>query len=131
MTQYEICPQGSHSISLAQAVQMTTLYRQNRNSILKDDYQNQNILAISETFNGKDVASLLGETGCVGLRIYYGMSEDLKVHAILVGVGEDGVDILPSGTVAGKEMVGDGSAEILEDSQRCPIECPPASPLNP
>ena len=60
-------------ISLTEAVQMTTDYRNNRESILATAYQGQNILAICETFDKAQVLQLLNETGCEKLRVYYGM----------------------------------------------------------
>jgi hypothetical protein len=133
MPQNEFRSQGSHNITLEQAVDMTTLYRENRISILKPEYQSDDILALNETFNGADVAALLSQSGCVGFRIYYGMSPDLKVHAILVGVDDQGSDMLPlseSNPTNLKEEVGGFEGIILEDSQRCPMACPPDSVLN-
>lgn len=122
---------GSHAISLDQAVAMTTLYRQNRENILQPQYQFQNILAICETFNKSDIQKLLNENGCEGFRIYYGMSADLQVHAILVGVDSTGADILlPSANDQGNGVKDGGDGDILEDGQRCPTYCPPDSPLN-
>jgi len=121
MSSNQVPPKDSHSISLEVAVEMTTLYRENRPAILKPEYSTD-ILALNESFNKEDVLSLLEENGCAGLRIYYGMSPDLNIHAILVGVNEAGEDILPD-----EKML---DAIILEDSRRCPVECPPDSVLN-
>ncbi len=125
---YQIPTQESHSISLEKAVEMTTLYRENRNAILKEEYQLKDILALNETFNKEAIVALLQQANCVAFRIYYGMSEDLNVHAILVGVNEKGEDILPTTSTAG---VAEGDGDILEDASRCPNYCPPESPLNP
>lgn len=129
MANYEIRPQGSHAISLERAEEMTALYRENRLAILKPEYQTQDILPLNETFNGADVLALMNQQGCIGFRIYYGMSQDLKVHAILVGVDDKGYDILPTSSTSQK-LGEDGEGLILEDSQRCPISCPPDSSLN-
>lgn len=125
---YLIPTKESHSISLEKAVEMTTLYRENRTAILKEQYQFTDILALSETFNKDAIVALLQQENCVAFRIYYGMSDDLKVHAILVGVNEKGEDILPTTSTEG---VADGDGDILEDASRCPNYCPPESPLNP
>jgi hypothetical protein len=122
---YTLPPNGSHFISLQQAVNMTTLYRTNRESILATGYQNQNILPFSETFNKADIETLLGKTGCAGIRCYYGMDESLKVHIIFVAINSEGEDILPSG-----QTTLSSSGDIVEEGQRCPDICPPASPLN-
>lgn len=122
---YTLPTNGSHFITLQQAIDMTSRYRTNRETILATSYQNQNILALSETFNKADIETLLAKTGCAGLRCYYGMDESLKVHAIIVAVNSDGEDMLPSGQNA-LTTTGD----IVEEGQRCPDICPAASPLN-
>ena len=76
----------NHFISLDQAIQMTTLYRQQKENILSPEYRDKNILSICETFDAAPFLTVLAKPGCVSLRIYYGMSDDLKVHAIIVGV---------------------------------------------
>jgi hypothetical protein len=117
-------PASSHFIDLPKAVDMTTDYRDNRETILDTPYQGQAILPLSETFAREDIDQLLAQDGCKGLRIYYGMDTNLKVHAILVGVTEANEDILPSTTDPSKDDI------IVEESQRCPVSCPPASDLN-
>ena len=109
----------SQFISLTEAIKMTSSYRQNRNDILKSEYQERNILCISETIERSEIEELMHQQGCVKLRIYYGMDDDLLVHAVIVGVDGADKDILP----VGEEM-------ILERNARCPDDCPPASPLN-
>jgi len=118
-------PKGVHSITLADAIAMTTLYRNNRISILKPELATSDVLALNETFNKEDVMQMISEPGCVAMRIYYGMTPDLQVHAILVGVDENNEDILPA---AMKRI--DDYAQILEEATRCPYNCPPSSPLN-
>jgi hypothetical protein len=119
-------PTNDHIISLQKAVEMTTRYRQDKETILAAEYKSQNILPLSETFNRTAIEKLLSETNCAGIRIYYGMDENLKSHAILVGVNASNEDILPSSaaTLSGSDEV------ILEEGQRCPDICPEDSPLN-
>lgn len=117
----------SQFISLQEAVAMTTLYRQEKENILATAYKGQNILARSETFDRAAIDVLLAKSGCAALRVYYGMSEDLKVHAILVPVDEENADILPELTVS----LTDDDDDIVERGVRCPEDCPPPSPLNP
>jgi hypothetical protein len=117
----------SQFISLDQAITMTTLYRQEKEKILAPDYQNQDILAMSETF-GRDVFdALLAKPGCVSMRIYYGMDESLNVHAILVPVNSKNEDIVPPASIG----LGDAGRDIGENSARCPPFCGASSPLNP
>lgn len=118
----------SHFINLEKAVDMTSRYRAHREGVLTSDYQDQNMLALSETFDRVAIDALLAQTGCTKLRIYYGMDEALNIHAVLVAANEDDADILPAATNSGEEKEHDGI--ILEMSNRCPPLCPPSSPLN-
>ena len=116
----------SHFISLEEAIEMTTLYRQESENILKPAYQNQNILARSEAFDKAAFDTLLAKNGCAGLRIYYGMDAQLKVHAIIVPIDANGDDILPSANLTATEE----GEDIVERGLRCPDICPTDSPLN-
>ena len=107
---------GSHFIPLQQAAEMTTLFRQQNESILAPEYRKQNILPHSETFNRDAFEKLLAETGCAGIRIYYGMDEKLKVHAILVGVNDSNEDILTPQSNQPQST----APVIAEERQRCP-----------
>jgi len=115
----------SQQITLARAVQMTTIYRGKRGEILKPAYPTD-VLPICETFHKKDIQRVLDQSTCVSFRVYYGMDESDLIHAIFVGVDANGDDILPppQGTVGGDEGI------LIDDGQRCPTSCPPASPLN-
>lgn len=119
----------SQQISLAQAVEMTTLYRNKREEILKPLYRTD-ILPICETFEKADIQSILDQSECVSFRLYYGMDDKDLIHAIFVGVDAEGRDILPpSGT--GNTSTGGDEGILIDDGHRCPHTCPPASPLNP
>ena len=117
----------SHQISLQQAVEMTTRYRQEKENILITTYRNQNILCICETFGRDDIDKILAQTDCQSLRIYYGMDSDLKIHAIIVGVNSSNEDILPETSLSWMSGYDTG---IVDDGQRCPPHCPPNSELN-
>jgi len=113
---------------------MTRRYRDNKTLILKPEYP-ADLLALCETFNKDAVVALGSIPGAAGIRIYYGMDENLLCHAILVAVDNKGADILPpadtESTMAGPAIAeDDGNGDILEDSIRCPTICPPGSPLN-
>lgn len=110
-------------ISLDRGVEMTTLYRAEKESILDSSYQNQGILPICETYNRSEIDTLLAREGCEAIRVYLGMDEDLKVRMLLVGVNDGSEDILPSSSLTEEEY-------ISEEGQRCPDTCPPSSPLN-
>ncbi|MEI9912222.1 MAG: hypothetical protein WDO71_22770 [Bacteroidota bacterium] len=115
----------SHFISLSTAEDMTELFRNQRENILKTAFQGNNLLPICETFDRDAFDILLAKTGCVSLRIYYGMSEDFKIHAIIVAADEEGADMLPTGNNLNEE-----DDDIFENGNRCPDLCPPTSPLN-
>lgn len=115
----------SNFISLETAKAMTTLYRKNRDNILKTEMQNQNVLAICETFDKNQLETLLSKSECASLRIYYGMDNGLNIHAIIVAVNGNNEDILPA---MASFVVDDG--DIIDNGIRCPELCPPPSPLN-
>lgn len=118
----------NHLVPLSEAIAMTSLYRTQREAILKPEFQGRAVLPLSESFDRSVFDSLLSQAGCVGIRIYYGMDEKDLVHAIVVGYDAAGKDLLPSqnktDAVAGEEDV------VAENSNRCPDLCPPPSPLN-
>lgn len=144
-------PSNEHSISLERAIQMTRRFRENRDKILNIDVLGKDILPTCETFNRDAFTSFFENPEVKGLRIYYGMSENLQIHAIIVGVNEKNEDMLPASTIGGVEptvtstitdvtLSADDPTEpteptpvntplIVEDSSRCPPYCPPASPL--
>ncbi len=114
---------NAHFISVATAATMTSTYRTERENILGTNFQNLDLLPLSETFNRNALDVLLAKSGCAGIRIYYGMDENLLVHAILVAVNEENEDILPGSSLTEEE-------DVAEIGQRCPVNCPPASELN-
>ena len=66
-----------HVISLQEAIVLTKRFRENRETVLATAYQGQNLLPLSETFNRNAIEMLLNKPGCTGIRIYYGMDENL------------------------------------------------------
>ncbi|WP_018629983.1 hypothetical protein [Niabella aurantiaca] len=112
----------THEITLAEATAMINRYATNRETILAPTHQNQDILAISETLPRQAIESLLQVTGCSQMRIYYGMDEGLKVHAILVAVDAAGKNLLPPATAYLNGSEDDGV--IIERAIRCPPLCP-------
>jgi hypothetical protein len=122
----------SQFISLQQAIEMTTLYRLEKENILAVPFKNQNILCKSETFARDVFDSVLAQPGCTGLRVYYGMDPTFKVHAIVVGVNNNNEDILPSALSSKSRTLSltGGDEGIIETGNRCPDDCPPESDLN-
>ena len=125
-----LLPGVNHFISLNQAVAMTTLYRSEKENILIPEDRDKGILPICETFDRGAFDYLLAEEGCMGIRLYYSMDDQLKVHIITVGVNADGEDMLPSATTIASLAPTGGDNGIVEEGQRCPDDCPPDSPLN-
>ena len=115
----------SHFISLAEAVDMTSRYRSNKEGILGTNYRNLNILPVCETFDRAAFDSLLSKEGCDQVRIYYWMDSNLKIHAIIVAADAEGADLLPS-----TSLNEDEEYDIIDRANRCPDLCPPASALN-
>lgn len=116
---------GNHIISLHYAIQLTSHFRNNRELIISSQYKGQDILPLSETFNRSDIDLLLAQQDVAGLRIYYGMDSENKVHAVLVPVNINNQDML-----SGQDDEKDEGRIIVQEGQRCPAICPPASPLN-
>jgi hypothetical protein len=113
----------SEFIALTEAVGMTRDFKTNRETILGTGYQNQDLLPFNETFEKDKIIDMLNNSGCVGMRLYYGMDSGKKIHALLVGIDSEGKDILPENDDPGNY--------ILERSNRVPPgPTPPSSPLN-
>ena len=118
-----IPPPGSNFITLTKFLDMKQVYSDNSQLILAPPYQNKEILVTSETFNVDVLTTLGAVTGIAGLRIYYGMDVDKKVHAMLVAVDKNGNDILPSDPAAKFAPADSGGGAIGEEAQRCPPTC--------
>lgn len=116
-----------HIITLERAIEMTTLYRQQKEIILATEFKGQDILPLSETVDRSALDNLLNHPDCTSVRIYYGMSEDNKIHAVLVGVNSENEDLLPAVEASSES---EDEPVIIEESYRCPPFCPKDSPLN-
>lgn len=97
-------------ISLQEAKELTKRYRDNFDNIATNDFKNS--LSYSETFDADAIRALIEQPGCVSFRVYYGMKEDKKICAILVGVNAQDQDILN-----GAESI------IVEKGKICPPNC--------
>ena len=110
---------SSYLISLQSAIDMTTRFRNEKENILTQSMRGQNILPICETFDRSVFDTLLAQSGCQAIRVYFSMDSLLKVKVVIVGVNSSKADILtPS------------NEKIAEEGQRCPDICPPSSALN-
>lgn len=106
-----------HQITLQQAVEYTTNYRENP---VKD-------APLSETYDAASVIALLNQQGCQSFRLYLGRKSDQRICTVLVAVDANGNDILPP---TGNIALADDEGIILEDAIQCPPICPTPSPLN-
>ncbi|HMK27305.1 MAG TPA: hypothetical protein VK483_14835 [Chitinophagaceae bacterium] len=113
-------------ISLQQAIEMTTRYRQNKADVINPVYAGNDILSVCDTFNKAAIETLLAKPDCTAIRLYYGMNANLQVRPMLVAVNQNNEDILPPIT-ANMTIAGDS---IVDDTLRCPPFCPPPSALN-
>ena len=90
-------PEGDHKVTIGEARELVERRRR----------------AFEQTggaFKKSALERLLNQTGCVGMRIYYGMHPDGQPAIVLVGVDQYGEELM------------DG--ELLEQSFPCPPFCP-------
>ncbi len=113
-------------ISLQQAIEMTTRYRQNKAAVINPVYSGSDILSLCDTFNKAAIEALLAKPDCTAIRLYYGMNTDLQVRPILVAVNRNDEDMLPPATL---DITTTGD-DIVDDTIKCPPICPPPSVLN-
>ena len=64
--------------------------------MLQPDYRDRCILTLTEIFKKDVVEKLLSRSEGFGLHIYYGMTADSSVQAILEGVTAESKPILPN-----------------------------------
>jgi hypothetical protein len=119
LTPKPFCMPGTNFISLQDARDMATAYRNQKETMLKTNLQNQGILPICETFGRAAFDTILGDSAVQKIRIYLCLINN-KVRIMAVGVDANDEDMLPSGT----------EDKIIEEGQRCPDICPPPSALN-
>ena len=83
---------------------------------LTANYRSENPNSTIAHFFGRDILNqLLEQSECVGVRVYYGMSDDGQQELVLVGVDSDENDIL----------------DLIADlSMPCPKTCSTPNPLN-
>ena len=90
-------PEGDHKIAIGEAREMIDRHRRAAERS-------------GGAFKKSALERLLNQTGCVGMRIYYAMHPDGQPALILVGVDENGEELM------------DG--ELLEKNFPCPPFCP-------
>ncbi len=86
-------------------------------------FKSQGNGASSAMFTKAAVMSILGQSGCEGLRIYNGYDEEnpsFNYTMFLVGTTADGTNLLPVSDDSTTEQY-----SIEDDAQPCPPNCPP------
>src|SRR4051812_48197988 len=83
----------SHLITLQEAIAMNALYRKCKDGILTPTTP-KTVLATCETFNREDFDTLLAQPDCVGVRVYYGMHDNMDISAVIVGVNSNNEDMI-------------------------------------
>jgi hypothetical protein len=95
-----------HSISLAEAAELTANYRNAQTG----DYIK------AEYFGKNAILDLLNQDNCIGMRIYYGLDNNSVKKLVLVGVDGNGNDL--------------DSGVILDKGFPCPTYCSSSNSLN-
>jgi hypothetical protein len=123
-----------HAVTLEHARKLTSALRARKDDLVKDEYKGKHIIPVCETFEREAIDKLLAYAGCTGIRLYYGLGDDDRLHAIIVGVDSEGKDLLPTATKNPQDGVmqpaSDTEPVIVEDGLPCPPSCPTGSPLN-
>jgi hypothetical protein len=127
---------NNHVISLKEAIDLTRRFRKNRRAITKDEFAERCVLPLAETFDKEALRTFMDNENCKGIRIYLGMKEDYTIHSLIVGVDANNRDMLPKDATLQTLILIDTDdadltdVEIIDNAQRCPPDCPPASDLN-
>ena len=86
-------------------------------STLTSNYRNANPNATLGHYIGKDIINtILGQSGCVGIRVYYGLDSSGEKQLVFVGVDANGNDMV-TGTIADRTV-------------GCPQSCSTGNALN-
>ena len=113
-------PTGTHFITIEKAKELTGLYREKKNRLLTENYQDTDTLPTSETFNRDIFDAILKQKDCAGIRLYFGMDDEMRIKLIIVGVNEQNRDILPS-------VYNNWEGIIGEEGTLCPPLCVPSA----
>lgn len=96
-----------HRITLTEAAEMTKRFR---------DQLPSTGGIIAHCFGKEAVQSVLNQTGCVGLRLYFGIDANNVEHLVGTGVDSSGNDLY--------------TGSLIERTLICPLECSATNPLN-
>lgn len=75
---------------------------------------------ISHYYGRDTLDQILAQTGCKGIRVYYGINENRQKELLVVGVDNKGNNMLPASST-----LAPGDNSIMDNSWPCPPICPP------
>lgn len=79
-----------HFIIKDSIIAWTARYEANKNFFNQKGFPNANdAFGYSTSFNRCIIKAIICNDSCIGLRVVYGMSPDLKVHVMMVGIKPD------------------------------------------
>jgi hypothetical protein len=114
--------QIDHFITNDKAMQLINTFRQNKEGIAGGQFKGiDKLLFDHETFNVRDIATLLKAKGCIGLRINLGMDENKQVRLVLVAVDAKGKEIV-TGTPSDIGRSGAGGGTIAPPTGKNYVE---------
>ncbi|HWJ26797.1 MAG TPA: hypothetical protein VNS32_09655 [Flavisolibacter sp.] len=115
---------SDHMITLEKARKMIAHFHEKKEHLLHENFKGVQVLNHCETFDRAAFDRLLAVPGCIGVRIHYGLDEDHKMHAIIVGVDENDNDMLPNLAEDGVMQADSGDGPVIvEDGKTCPPYC--------
>jgi hypothetical protein len=95
-----------HSISLEDAKKLTANYR---------DWAGEDAI-IATSFGKTALNKILSQSGCIGIRMYYGRTDNDDPAMVLVGIAQNGNDLI--------------GGELAELGADCPPFCASPNALN-
>ena len=120
--------QIDHFITNKRAIELIGNFKANKDGITNGKFNgNSKLLFDHETFNLRDIASLIKTKGCIGLRINMGLDENNQARLVLVAVDANGKEIIENVPAdLGRTGAGGGTSappagkNYVEDGQRWP-----------
>lgn len=98
---------------------MVKTYLENKSTILKQEYLENNILSNTITYGVEAFKLLLNNPNCCQIRMYYGMNEKLEITCIFVGVDPEGNEIL----IQSDDNLLEVTEFTIDEGLRCPPTC--------
>jgi hypothetical protein len=98
---------------------MVKTYLENKSTVLKQEYLENNILSNTITYGVGAFKRLLDNPNCTQIRMYYGMNEKLEITSIFVGVDQEGNEIL----IQNDDNLVEVTEYTIDEGLRCPPTC--------